>query len=338
MIRGTGLETGRETRPTVYFPSHSTTITTKQETLTMNTQPVTPKTLAASVVAVPPLARKVDLTLYREENRKIIRHLESGGVSTLLYGGNANFYHVRMSEYESILQFLADAAGPDTTIIPSVGPAYGTMMDQARILREHNFSTIMVLPQQGITTPDGVASGIRHFVEAAGRRAVLYIKQDGYIDVEGAKQLMDDGLISVIKYAVVRDDPAKDDYLRALTDAVNPLYIMSGIGEQPAIVHLRDFGLGGFTSGCVCVAPKISAKMLRALWDKDYETAEQIRRTFRPLEDLRNQISPICVLHEALALAGIAETGPIQPLLSRIEKQHRPAVEKAAKELLAANK
>ena len=36
----------------------------------------------------------------------------------------------------------------------------------------------------------------------------------------------------------------------------------------------------------------------------------------RVLEDLRNEINPIRVLHEAVALAGIAQTGRHFPLLS----------------------
>ncbi len=73
---------------------------------------------------------------------------------------------------------------------------------------------------------------------------------------------------------------------------------------------MRDFGVAGYTSGCVCVAPKLSMDMLRAIQAKDYAKAESIREIFRPLEDLRNGIQPIRVLHHAVAGAGIATTGP----------------------------
>ena len=178
---------------------------------------------------------------------------------------------------------------------------------------------------------------MRHFVEAYGKPAVLYVKHDGYIDVANVRRLMDDGLISVIKYATVRENTSEDRYLRALADVVDRSRIMSGIGEQPAIIHLRDFGLGGFTSGCVCIAPKLSMDMLRSLQAKDYAQAEGIRRTFEPLENLRNGINPIRVLHEAVTLAGIANMGPALPLLTNLEAEHHAAVQKAAKELLAAN-
>src|SRR5688500_4384523 len=90
--------------------------------------------LIASVLAVPPLCRRADLSLDEGENAKLIRHIEAGGITTLLYGGNANFYHLPLSEYEGTLAFLARAAGPNTLVIPSAGPAFGVMMEQARML------------------------------------------------------------------------------------------------------------------------------------------------------------------------------------------------------------
>ena len=206
----------------------------------------------------------------------------------------------------------------------------------AKVIRQHRFQTVMVLPQQGITTSAGVATGVRKFVEAAGIPALLYIKHDGYIEPADAARLCADGLISAIKYATVRDDPTDDSYLRELVSLIDPATIISGIGEQPAIVHLRNFGLGGFTTGCGCVAPALSQTMLGAIRRRDWDEAESIRKVFEPLEDLRNGINPIRVLHEAVAAAGIAPTGPLLPLLSAVEEEHCPAIAVAAKALLAA--
>ena len=297
-----------------------------------------PDALAASVVAVPPLARKPDLSLNEPENLKLIRHIESGGVRTLLYGGNANFYHLPLSEYDRVLSFLKSAARPDTLVIPSAGPTFGQMMDQAQVLFRHKFLTAMVLPQVGITTSEGVAEGVARFAAAAGMPALLYVKHDGYIEARHVKWLADQKLISGIKYATVRADPREDDYLRRLVDLVDRRIIISGIGEQPAIVHLRDFGVGGFTSGCVCVAPRLSAAMLKAMRAGDWERAEQIRQTFKPLEDLRNEINPIRVLHEAVGLAGIADTGPLLPLLSNVPEADHARIRDAALRLLEAER
>ena len=99
----------------------------------MKTSPVTPADLSASVLSVPPLARKADLSLNPDANRALIRHLEAGGVRTLMYGGNANFYNIgRLRIRRRSLDFLAEAAGKDTWVIPSAGPDFGKLMDQAR--------------------------------------------------------------------------------------------------------------------------------------------------------------------------------------------------------------
>jgi dihydrodipicolinate synthase/N-acetylneuraminate lyase len=211
------------------------------------------------------------------------------------------------------------------------------MMDQARILREFAFPTAMMLPSRDVVTSDGVASALRKFVEVTQRPAVLYIKNDGYIEIDAVLRLAKDGLLSWIKYATVRDNPANDSYLRQLVDAVGQSLIVSGIGEQPALPHLREFGLIGYTSGCVCVAPRLSMQMLRAIKAGDFATAERIQAIFRPLEDLRNAINPIRVLHTAVSLAGIADTGPIIPLLSEVRESDRPAIKDAALALLAQN-
>ncbi|NDC53917.1 MAG: dihydrodipicolinate synthase family protein [Planctomycetia bacterium] len=292
---------------------------------------LTPAHFARSVMAVPPLARTPAGGLDAAENEKLIRHLEAGGVSLLLYGGNAT-----LDEYEPLLEMLAAAAAPQTLVVPSAGPTFGLMMHHARAIRRHRFPTVMVLPQQGITTSAGVATGIRRFVEAAGVPALLYIKHDGFIEPADAARLCRDGLVSAIKYATVRPDPAHDPSLRELVTLVDPATIISGIGEQPAIVHMRDFGLGGFTTGCGCVAPRLSQALLAAITRRDWAEAERVRRIFEPLEDLRNAISPIRVLHEAVAAAGIAATGPLQPLLDDVEAEHRPAIAAAARALLAA--
>jgi dihydrodipicolinate synthase/N-acetylneuraminate lyase len=303
--------------------------------LIVKTQAVTFADLSASVLAVPPLARNADLSLNRAANAALIKHIEAGGISTLLYGGNANFYHVGTGEYPALLDMLAELAAPGSWVIPSVGPDFGRMMDQAALLRGRAFPTAMVLPQTFPSTVAGAEAGIRRFAEAFGRPIIVYIKAEGYLTAEAVKRLVDDGLVAAIKYAVVREDPKKDALLAKLVELVDRRYIVSGIGERPAVVHLRDYGLAGFTTGSGCVGPRGSATLLEALKKKDYARAETIRAPYIPLEDLRDAHSPIRVLHEAVRLAGIADTGPILPLLSNLEPEHHETVKKAAQELVA---
>ena len=296
----------------------------------MKTTPVTPADLAASVIAVPPLARHRDLTISNADNRALIQYLEDGGVRTLLYGGNANLYNVGAGELPELLDMLEEEAGDDTWIIPSVGPDYGKLMDQLSVLKGRAFPTVMILPLAFPSTGDGIATGIRHFAERLGKPVIVYIKADGCLEPPQVAALVNDGLVSGIKYATVRTDPTRDTYLRALLDVVDRQIVVSGIGERPAIIHLRDFGLQGFTSGSVCVAPNSSMRLLALCKDERWDDAEEERVQFLPLENLRDAHSPIRVLHEAVTLAGIADMGPMLPMLSNLPEAQRAPVRDAA--------
>ncbi|HEX9391394.1 MAG TPA: dihydrodipicolinate synthase family protein [Usitatibacteraceae bacterium] len=301
----------------------------------MKTTPVTKEDLLRSVIAVPPMARNADFTLNKEANRALLNYLEAGGVRSVMYGGNANFYHIPLSEYAETLDFLAEAAGADTWVLPSIGPDYGKAIDQAAIIKAGKYPTAMILPMTFPFTNDGVATGIRRITDAMGKPAVVYIKADPYLKPETVKALVDEGRVASIKYAAVKEDPAKDDYLRALCAAVDTRYIVSGIGERPAIVHVRDFGLTSFTSGSICLAPNGTMKMLAMIKAKRYDEAEKIRAAYIPFEDCRDGISPIRVLHDGIGLAGIAEMGPMLPMLTGLSAAERARVEPIAKALAA---
>jgi dihydrodipicolinate synthase/N-acetylneuraminate lyase len=73
--------------------------------------------------------------------------------------------------------------------------------------------------------------------------------------------------------------------------------------------------------------------MLGSIQSDDLEMAESIRSYFKPLEDLRDSIHPIRVLHYAVAAAGIAQTGPIQPMLSDVAEDVRTLVQEALKQM-----
>jgi len=176
----------------------------------------------------------------------------------------------------------------------------------------------MLLPTMAVSSPDCVRAGVLKIVEKYGKPIVLYIKDQGYVTLDVVKSLVAAGAISWIKYAVVRDDPAKDDLLAGLVQTVDPALIVSGIGEQPAIIHWQKFGVKAYTSGCVCVAPRRSQEMLLALQAGDFAKAESIREGFNSLETLRNSHGPIPVLHHAVSLAGIAATGPALPLMKNL--------------------
>jgi dihydrodipicolinate synthase/N-acetylneuraminate lyase len=299
----------------------------------MKTSPVTVDDLARSVIAVPPLARNADGTLNRSANKLMIDHLSKAGVSTIMYGGNANLYHQPVSELEGLLSMLSNLVDPDAWLIPSVGPDYGKLVDAASIVRDSGVPTVLLLPAASAVSTAGVATGIRRIAERMQKPVFLYINTDQYIHINDARALVEDGLVCAIKYGVVRSTPRDDRYLQQLIDAVDRRLVVSGLGERPVMEHLGPFGLASFTSGLACIAPHAARQLLASLRRGDERTASDVHRRFLPLEDLRDAIGPISVIHDAMTLAGIADMGKLLPFLSNIPDHHRKDVQAAAEAL-----
>jgi dihydrodipicolinate synthase/N-acetylneuraminate lyase len=283
----------------------------------------------AGVFAVPPLPRRSGprRTIDFDAAEAVAKHIEDGGITRYLYGGNAFLYHVTLDEYETLLGWL-DGFGPSRWPIPSVGPSFGRAIDQAKLLRRYSFRTVMVLPCNDPRDARGMEAGLREIADATGVPLILYLKsEDGFggdkeAGLEAVGRLVRDGVAIAIKYAVVLDDPTRDPYLDGLLGRVDRARVISGMGERPAIVHMRDFALPGFTTGSGCIASRTCATLFEACVSKDWGRAEELRSQFMPLEDLRDAWGPARVLHHATELAGIAPTGPIPPYVSPLgEKQ-----------------
>ena len=309
----------------------------------MKTTPVTVEDWRG-VFAVPPLARRDDArrSLDLAQNELIVRHLVAGGLTRFLYGGNAFLYHVTLAEYEQLLDWLGGFSH-DLWAIPSAGPGFGRAMDQAPLLRRYGFPCVMMLPCADPRDVAGIERGYREIAEAAGTGLMVYLKEETNLGVDREEgldlvaRLVDDGVCIGIKYAVVREDPARDAYLDALLKRVDRRFVVSGIGERPAVIHLRDWGLPGFTTGSGCLAPGLSQQLFAACTRGDYTAAEELRGVFIAHEDLRDRWGPAKVLHFATALAGIAKTGPVPPFLTALEAEKLEELTPVARELVARN-
>jgi dihydrodipicolinate synthase/N-acetylneuraminate lyase len=299
----------------------------------MPSDPVTLEDLRG-VFAVPPLPRRTDArrTLDLDEAERVAAHVARGGITRLLYGGNAFLYHVTLDEYETLLDWLAGFP-KERWAIPSLGPSFGRAVDQARLLRRRSFRAAMMLPCSDPRDAAGLEAGLREIAEAAGLPLIVYLKsEDGFgadreLGQDAIGRLVNDGVCVAVKYAVVRPDPGQDTYLDGLLRRVDRRRVVSGIGERPAIAHVRTFGLAGFTTGSGCLAPRLSQALLAAMAKGDWARAQALRSRFLPLEDLRDAWGPARVLHHATELAGVARTGPIPPYVSAlgVEKLERLA-------------
>jgi dihydrodipicolinate synthase/N-acetylneuraminate lyase len=293
------------------------------------------------VFAVPPLARDSSRAIDFEQNARIVRHIAQGGVSRFIYGGNAFLYHVTLREYEQLLEWMADFQRESLWLIPSAGPSYGRLMDQAAILRRFSVPCVMALPCGDPRDAPGLERGLREFAEAANVRLMLYLKDESNMGtdrsagLDAVARLVEQGVCIAIKYAVVRRSPEEDHYLDELLRRVDSRKVVSGIGERPAVIHLRQWSLPGFTTGSGCLAPALSAALFSACQNRDDTEAERLRSLFLALEDLRDAWGPARVLHHSLELAGIARTGPIPPFTSELSSEQQSRLLPVAQELLA---
>ena len=293
-----------------------------------------------AIFAVPPLPRKRNeqRTIDFDAAECVARHIEAGGITRYLYGGNAFLYHITLAEYEALLGWLA-GFGRSRWAIPSVGPSFGRAMDQAPLLRRHAFRAVMALPCGDPRDAEGMENGLREIADACGLPLVLYLKsEDGFgadkdAGLDAAGRLMADGVAVAIKYAVVRDDARNDRYLDGLLQRVDRARVVSGMGERPAVVHMRDYGLPGFTTGSGCIAPRACSDLLLACQQQDWGAAETLRSRFMPLEDIRDALGPARVLHHATELSGIAPTGPIPPFVSPLGQADLQALAPVARTL-----
>ena len=97
---------------------------------------------------------------------------------------------------------------------------------------------------------------------------------------------------------------------------------------------MRGFGVAGFTAGAVTIAPRLSSAVLRASKAGEWREAERLLEAIIPLETLRNEWGPIRTIHEAVTLSGVADCGPVLPLLSPLDESQRARLAEAV-ELLA---
>ena len=304
----------------------------------MRRQPLQPRDYAGSVVAVPPLALNPDLSINEAANAELARHIERGGVRILLYGGNANLYHADLGRLHALLGLLAGCTGPDTAVVPSIGPDFGKMLDQAPILREAGLRDAMLLPCGFPSEAAGIARGISAVSDALGFDVVLYIKREDYLAPAQIERLVASGAVRFVKYAVERQDPSQDAYLAAILSAIGRERVASGMGETPLHVHLAQLGLATYTSGGVCIAPAGASALLRAYRTGDLVEAERLRAPFLAFERVRARLGGIAVLHDAVTLSGIADMGPILPMLSNLPAEARPSVQAVVDGLMAVEK
>src|SRR3546814_14412551 len=104
------------------------------------------------------------------------------------------------------------------------------------------------------------------------------------------------------------------------------------MGETPIHSHLTTYGVVTYTSGAACIAPCAAMSILRAYRSGALDRAETLRAPFLAFERIRASIDGFAVLHDGVTLAGIADLGPILPVMANLPAQPRPTLASSVRE------
>lgn len=301
------------------------------------TQPVlTPADYAKSVVAVPPIAMTQDGDVAVSANRAIMGHIASGGITTALYGGNANIYHFGAKLFRRSIDVIMDNCPAGLNILYSAGPDFGKAMDRADDIRSAGLRNLMLLPMAFPADSRGVAEGVRRLSGKLGFGLVLYVKRDNYIDPDALGRLVENGAVCFVKYAVERPDASQDSYLDRLIAAAGSERVASGMGETPIHDHIGSRKLATYTSGAVCIAPAAANELLALYRAGDIAQAKALGQPFLNFEKTRARIGATSVLHDGMGVAGIADCGPLTPLVSNLDDRERQVISADVQSLVDA--
>lgn len=291
----------------------------------MTFEMLTPADFKTSVVAVPPIALNGNLKVALEPNLALMRHILAGGVDILLYGGNANLYHFGFADYADALAMM-EVAPQGARVITSIGPDYGKMLDQAPLIERSAIRNVMLLPVAFPADSHGTSDGIRRIADRLGFGVIVYLKRENYVRPEVLEKLVAEGAVRFVKYAVERPDPSNDAYLDAVLAAVGSDRVASGMGETPIIDHYGRRRLATWTSGAVCIAPAAAMALQAKLRAGDLEGAELAIQPFLDFERVRAQLGGIQVLHSGITASGIADMGPMMPMVSVVKERNMAEV------------
>ncbi len=293
-----------------------------------------PDGLADGPIADLPLALDNDLSVNAAASLRLAKHVRAGGLSTLLFGPNANFPSFGRHQYEAAAEIAVDAAR-DGPVILSLGPELGRALDQVPAIERSGLKQVMLLPIHAPADTHGTADGIRHIASRLGHGVIVDLIRDSHLRPVTLRKLVEEGAVSAVRYSVVVSNPGDDGYLDRVIDIVGPERVLSGVGETAAMDHLAIRRLATLSSGAAAIAPTRVRGAADAIRTGDLVTARQLLAPVLEFERVRAMLGPIQVLHDAVSFAGIAPMGPQMPMISKVKDKYRAEMEAATLGLLA---
>jgi 4-hydroxy-tetrahydrodipicolinate synthase len=262
------------------------------------------KARLAGVAAVTITPFDDELALDETGLRRVVRHLDDGGVDTIVaLGGTAEYYALTPEERRHISRIVLDEAGTAPVIV-SVGLDAAGAADAARQAERDGAAGIMVhQPIHPYIHAEGYADYYRTISSAVSVGVVAYIR-DANVSTELLGEITSIDNVVGVKYAV-NDVRRFGTIVNQLDGEVDVTWVC-GTAEAWA-PYFWLAGATGFTSGIANFAVHESLALRDALRAGDVELVRSLWRRLRPVEDLRsrwNDANNIAGLKAGTALRG----------------------------------
>ncbi|VXB08556.1 dihydrodipicolinate synthase family protein [Pseudoclavibacter sp. 8L] len=258
----------------------------------------------ADVVAIP-VTPFTDGAVDFDDLRLVLDRMLDAGVRVLTPNGNTGeFYALRPDERLQVLQAVAAHAAGRALIVAGVG--FDTETAIADGLAAATAGAEMVMIHQPVHPYVSRAGWIDYHATIADALpelgVVLYIRNP-WVNGDMIAQLSArcPNVVGV-KYAVA--DPVM--FARVKSAAPHLVWI-AGLAEPYALSYFAH-GATGFTSGLVCVNPRLSLDLLRTLQAGDLSAARRLTESISEFEELRaldSNANNVSVIKEALFQLGI---------------------------------
>jgi len=228
-------------------------------------------------------AGAVDTAAYR----RLVRRIVDGGVTALTPNGNTSeYYALTPAEHELAVRLTLEEA-PDALVLPGLGGAVETLVDDARRLARLGVRAVMVhQPVHPFWSGAGWVDLHRRIADALPDMGIVpYLRSDRVTASDLGELISSCPNVVAVKYAIA--DPTAFAACVSVIGTERVTWIC-GLAEMWA-PFFAIAGATGFTSGLVSVDPQRSLRMLEALQRGDYASAMEQWARLREFEHLRSR-------------------------------------------------
>lgn len=236
----------------------------------------------------------------------------SAGVDVLVVNGNTSeFYALRESEAQAMMESVAGMAAGRVPIFNGVGRSVHEACELARACRPAGVDGIMVhQTPDPFVAPRGFHDYVERIADAAdGLPLMLYLRNDG-IGIDAIVRLTQIAGVAGVKWAA----PSPMKLAQAIAHSDPGIIWVGGLAETwaPALCAV---GAQGFTSGLINIWPEQSVAILGALRANDYPEAMRLIRQIEEFEAIRAEEqngTNVTGVKSALQWIGL-DCGPTRP-------------------------